>query len=164
MKKIISIILLCASLIMLVSCFDVSAKPKEFSVSQGLKLTLTDDFKETEIEGYTVSYDSAKIAVFTLEEKFSLVDGFENYTIKQYGEAVRTANNTKDPTELKTEDGLTFFEYTFHNDDENEDYHYYSYVFKEEDAFWLVQFACLEDNAEELKGEIANYAKSVTFE
>ena len=51
---------------------------KKFS-SNGMTITLTDEFVKTNIEQYTVAYDSKNVAVFALREEFTLADGFEDY-------------------------------------------------------------------------------------
>lgn len=134
---------------------------KTFS-SNGMTITLTDEFKETSIENFTVVYDSENIAVFVLKEAFVLADGFENYTLEQYASLVIQANSLSS-SEIKTADGLTGFTFDFTNPETKDTYRYFSYVYKAEDAFWLVQFATLSENAEAHAAEITEWAKSIKF-
>ncbi len=134
---------------------------KTFS-AEGMSITLTNKFKETKVPNYTVCYDSSKVAVITLKESFTLVEGFENYTLAQYGDMV-TKNNGLTSADLKTTDGLTYFEYDFTNTEENKVYHYYSFVYKADDAFWLIQFATIKDDAKNHFDDIVGWAKSVKF-
>ena len=55
--------------------------------------TLTDEFVKTDIENYTIAYDSKNVAVFALKEAFALADGFQDYTLEQYGDLVLQNNN-----------------------------------------------------------------------
>ena len=51
----------------------------------------------------------------------------------------------------------------FDNPENKNTYRYFTYVYKTNDAFWMVQFATLKSNSEKLSQEIAEWAKSVTF-
>lgn len=137
-------------------------EPKVFS-ENGMSITLTNEFKESEAENYTNCYDSANVAIFALKEEFSLLDGSEDYTLEEYGNLVLKSNNHSS-AELKEIDGLTGFEYEFTNPDTNDEYQYFSFVYKSEDAFWLVQFATPEENEEEYRSKITQWAKTVSFE
>lgn len=134
---------------------------KTFS-SNGITITLTDEFKETNIGNYTVAYDSKNVAVFALKEEFTLADGFGDYTLEQYADLVIQANNLGS-AEIKTVEGLTHFEYDFTNPQTNDAYRYFSYVYKTNDAFWLIQFATLNENVDEYAQQITKWAKSVEF-
>lgn len=78
MKKVISaFVLICVLVSVLCGCSLLSAKSgsdKEFS-GEGLTITLTDNFRTAEIEGYTLCYDSFDVAVYALKESFEV---FEN--------------------------------------------------------------------------------------
>ena len=135
---------------------------KEFS-SKGMSITLTDEFVKADIENFTVTYDSKKVAVFALKEEFTLVQGFEDYTLEQYGNLV-IQNNRLSSSKLESIDGLIGFDYEFTNPDTKETYKYLSFVYKSSDAFWLVQFATLIENADEYSSKIVEWAKTISFE
>lgn len=141
--------------------FRRSARAKTFS-SDGMTITLTEDFKETKMEPYTVVYESKDAAVFVLREPFSLTSGFENNSLKDYADLVIRANNLGS-AEVKTEDGLTYFVYQFTNPETKDVYHYFSYVYKTDDAFWMIQFTTLDKNAKAYAKQTKEWAKSVTF-
>lgn len=135
---------------------------KVFS-GEGMSIVLTDSFYESDMEsGYTVVYDSANVAVFALKEDFSLIEGGENYTLEQYGEAVLISNSMTD-TEYQHTDGLTYFTYDATNPETNVDYTYNAFVFKADDAFWLVQFATLKEEADTYHPQIIEWAKTISF-
>lgn len=140
---------------------SITPEIKTFSYD-GMTITLTDEFRETNIENYTVAYDSKNVAVFALKEAFILADGFENCTLEQYADLVLQANNFSS-AEIKTADGLTGFEYDFTNPETNDTYKYFSYVYKTNDAFWLVQFATLSKNVDAYASEITQWAQSIKF-
>lgn len=126
-----------------------------------MTITLTDAFRETEVPNYTVAYDSKKVAVFALKEAFTLADGFENYTAEEYAALVIQSN--KVASEVKTIEGLVRFTYDYTNPETNDTYQYYSFAYKTKDAFWLVQFVVLKENAAEYDQQILQWAKSVSF-
>ncbi len=134
---------------------------KVFSFDE-MNITLTDEFGETEVKNYTVAYGSQDVAVFVLKEDFALADGFWDYTLEQYADLLIESNNLGS-TEPKTAEGLTSFEYEFTNPETNDVYRYFSYVYKTDDAFWMIQFATLSDNVDAYAQQITDWAKSVEF-
>ncbi len=156
------ITLLLVGTLVLSSCSFLGEPTAKTFTQNGMTITLTNRFKATTVEGYTVAFDSANIAVFALREAFTLMEGFSDYTLAQYGELVMSANQLTDVS-LQNGDGLTWFEYEFENTEMNQTYHYYTYLFKTNDAFWMVQLACLVENVDTCAPLIATYAKSVTF-
>ena len=135
---------------------------KTFS-SNGMVITLTDEFSETYIENYTVAYDSKNVAIFALKEEFTLVDGFQDFTLEQYGELV-LQNNNLSSSKIESKEGLTGFEYEFTNPETKDTYKYFSFVYKSNDAFWLVQFVTSIENIDECGSQIFEWAKTVSFE
>ena len=136
--------------------------PKDFS-SNGMTIKLTDEFVKTDVENYTVAYDSKNVAVFALKEAFTLAEGFQDYTLEQYGNLV-LQNNNLSSSKMQNLEGLTEFEYEFTNPDTKDTYKYFSFVYKSNDAFWLVQFATLTENVNEYRAQILEWAKTVSFE
>ena len=143
------------------SFLSKAPKEKTFS-SNGMNITLSEEFKETTVKNYTVAFDSKKVAVFALKEPFALVDSFEDYTLDQYADLVIQSNGLSS-SQKKTDNGLIWFEYDFDNPENNNAYRYFTYVYKTNDAFWIVQFATLKSYSEKVSQEIAVWAKSVTF-
>lgn len=143
------------------SISDTQHKEKVFA-SKGMSITLTDDFNETEIENYTLAFTSREVAVFALKEEFSLAEGFGDYTLEEYGSLVIENNGFNDVV-LNTVNGLTFFEYEYENPQNLATYCYASFIFKADDAFWLVQFATLKEDYESYASQIVEWAESVSF-
>lgn len=140
----------------------LKAEPKEF-MAEGMKITLTDDFRVSDIEtNQTVVYESQKVGVFALKEAFADVEELMDYTLEEYVEVVLEANELTDADRL-THDGLTGWEYTYTNPDTNETFRYYSYAFRADDAFWLIQFVTPDVESEKYAPQIAEWAGSVEF-
>ena len=146
----------------LFDAFNPAAEAKTFS-TDGMQITLTDAFQKSNYAGFDVCYDSRDAAVFVLKESFTLMDGFENYTLTEYGQLVLDANGFDSSVQLKQTDGLTYFDYVAKGSD-NADYYHFCVVYKANDAFWLVEFAVRESNAEDMVDTLIQWAKSVTFE
>ena len=135
---------------------------KDFS-SNGMTITLTDEFTKADVEQYTVAYDSEDVAVFALKEEFTMADDLQNYTLEQYGDLI-IQNNNLSSSKIENIDGLTTFEYEFTNPDTNDTYKFFSFVYKTNDAFWLVQFATRTENVDEYSSKIVEWAKTISFE
>lgn len=159
MKRFIAFLMVALMLVSFAACGS-NAKSTEFTHS-GMTITLTDAFKEASYEGYTVCYDSADVAVFVIKEDFTYLAGLEDYTLAQYAELVHNANSSRTPTAIADVEGLTTFEYSFYNQEEDTTYKYFTTMFKGDDAFWTVQFTCKAENYETLKADLIKYAKSV---
>ena len=129
----------------------------------GMSITLTNEFRELDVDTFTNCYESDEVAVFALKEEFSMLDGSEDYTLTQYGELV-LKNNGMDSFELQTADGLTYFEYESTIPDTNDVFTYFSFIFKTDDAFWLIQFATKTEDVKEVSPSIVEWAHSITFE
>ncbi len=136
---------------------------KTFSTN-GMSVSLTKDFKEETVAGYTATLVDNKnsLAVFILQEKFSAMEGFEDWTITEYAEAVRKSAPVSAGA-VKKENDITCFEYQFTNTELNTKYYYYTTVFKDTDCFWTVQFTCLAKDMDEMKPIFAEYAQTVAF-
>ena len=160
MKKVLAVLIAAVMVLSLAGC-ELFPKEKPFSVDEML-ITLTDAFAEAEFEGYTKAFDSRKAAVFVLREDKALLNGVE-LSLAEYAELTKAANANRGPGEIKTEDGLTYFEYESYGSDEQTIYSYFTTMFESKDAFWLVQFTGLRSEYEKLRPEFVKYAQSVTF-
>jgi len=139
--------------------FD-KAEPKDFT-SNGMTVTLTDDFEiSTDYIGFTTVYESPKVVLLVDKEPFESYPEIKGMTLSEYGNALIEVFEL-DGTTLNSKDGLMSFEYSATSDRE---YVYQCYVYKSEDAFWILQFATVKGNADDYRDEIVQWAKSVKFE
>ncbi|MBQ9743974.1 MAG: hypothetical protein IJW19_02515 [Clostridia bacterium] len=132
-------------------------KPMDIEVDD-MKMTLTKAFEEKE-DDVGIYYASDDVAVYFIEEKFTDLGVHANGSAKNYAELALLANNID--TEVKEEDGLVYFVYT--KTVKSKTFKYYSFSYKEDDAFWLIQFAVRENDAPEYEDRIFEWAKSVEF-
>lgn len=162
--------ILCAALIIdfLIGYFAVSAlfsggftRTKTFS-SNGMNITLTDKFVQTSAQGFTVCYDSPDVAVFALKEKFSMAEGFGDITLDEYRDLIVAGNNLTS-AEKKEINGLKALEYVYKNPQKQQTYRYYTFVYKTDDAFWTLQFVCLDKESSDHYKDILKWVGSVEF-
>lgn len=138
-----------------------SAKPMTFSTA-GLQIILTEEFSpDPTMEGFTVCYLSPRVAVFALQEPFSLAEGFGELTAAEYGELVREALPHDTETVSTEEDGLLYL--TYEADVEGDRFFYFNTLHKTGDAFWQVCFAMPVQFADALRDEVVSWAKSIRF-
>lgn len=138
-----------------------SAEPMTFSAA-GLQITLTEDFApDHTMEGFTVCYLSPRVAVFALQEPFTLAEGFGELTAAEYGELVLEALPHGTETVTTEEDGLLYL--TYEADVEGDRFFYFNTLHKTDDAFWQVCFAMPADLADTQLNNLMTWAKSICF-
>lgn len=111
-------------------------------------------------EGFTACYGTDDVVVLATEEAFSLMAGFSSYTIEDYGNLI-LQNNTIGATLQTAPNGLVYFEYEATSD---ATYRYRAYLYKESDAFWMIQFAVEASAFAEYEDEIQAWAASIVFD
>ena len=136
-------------------------EPKTFT-ADGLTITLTAAFEPQEYEGFTQCYEGSGTAVMALKEEFSLISGFGDYSLEEYGLLVIESNGLED-TALKLNENVTYFTYTTDLGD-GDVYFYMAAVYKGSDAFWLIQFAAPAAQQEKYESQFLEWASSVVVE
>ncbi len=139
----------------------IDGAPVNIIDESGIKITLTDSFEETYVDGFSFSYGCDDVAVFGTKESFSLVEGFENYSLEEYGEMVIENNGIE--AELQNENNILFFEYQFYNEDSETNYCYLVAVYKASDSYWTVNFTAAEEDYELYRPLFLEWAESVMF-
>lgn len=137
-------------------------RPKEFS-SNGMTITLTNEFTENEDEEYTAYYSSSRAGIFIQREGFDLVPEFEDITLEEYYELLLMSNPAGSASELQEEDGVVFFEYEQPATETGKQYMDLVAIYRTDDAFWFVDFMAHEKNYDKCRAQFLNWASSVTF-
>ncbi len=163
--KKIGVVIFCLSLLLgfaagFASAFIEDTSPKTFS-DEGITITLTGEFEEVDFEEYTVCYGSRDLAVFAIEEEFSLVPGASALSLNQYAHLVMNTGGVT--SEIKTANGLTYFEYEGTDPETGEVYYYYTFTYKASDAFWIVQFGMDRAEKDTYREQVFEWAASVRF-
>ncbi len=141
---------------MVLSGRETPAVEKSF-ICQDLTITLTDRFRETEVDGYTACYASGDAAVFALREPFDAKEGFGDLSVVEYGTMVLTNNALAKTVTLEDDGGMIVFRY------ESSGYWYYTVLLKGTDAFWMVQFTALTENAQAYMQIFRQWAQGIVL-
>ena len=132
--------------------------------SGGVNITLTNEFQEEYMDGFVACYGSVDVAVFVRTDSFAVDPELKNYTVEEYAEQLYKLNQHDVPNGIQSENGLTFYEYQYHNSNDGITYCYFTYIYKTEGGFWIVQFATPNLEVNNYREDIAKWAKTVTFE
>ena len=132
--------------------------PAEIAVND-LRITLNKDFdKDSDSKG-EATYNASNVSVFFLEDKFVDMGVHASSTVKEYARLSQIVNSVD--AEIYEKDGLVYFSYVKEID--NIEYKYTCFAYKEDDAFWMVQFCTRASKAEKYEDKIFEWAKSVEF-
>ena len=161
MKKLLCV---CISLVLMLSLLtSCSTKPKDFTWN-GVTLTLDSGFVEHEITNESASYANyfkAYVVVVSYETVSSLTElGYDaDMTVAEYAALSIEANEFE--SEVKTTDGVTYYNYTGNAD--GTDYTYMATVHLLGGSFWLVQFACETKDYANAESQFLAWAKTVSY-
>ena len=121
----------------------------------GLRLTLTDQFTEQKSErGFDAYYTSDFCGVVVLKEEFYMDKSMAEEDVEEYTRSV-IENNGRAGIEPQNQDGLWF--YTA----ESGASMLYSFSYKGQDAFYIVQFMCMSRDVHLYEDLIFQWAKAV---
>lgn len=161
MKKLLCV---CISLVLVLSLLTACASsPKTFTWN-GLTIELSSGFIEHEVTNESASYAnyfSTYVVVISYETVDSLVTlGYDSdMTVDEYAALSIEANELD--TEVKTADGVTYYNYT--GDADGTEYTYMATVHLLGNSFWLVQFASETKDYEKAEAEFLAWAKTVSY-
>ena len=123
----------------------------------GFSITLTDQFTEKESElGFDAYYSAPFCGVMVLIEPFTPENGLEEESLVEYVSNVIESNG-HDAHPLETE-GLIYYRY------ERDGYAGVSYSFKGNDAFYVFQFVCRNEDMQHYASLFYFFAESVTVD
>lgn len=139
-----------------------SSSPKNFSCDD-MTITLTKAFKESANEKFKTTYLSKNVGIYVSKEDVSLIPTASGITVAEYAELLIAANSDKENTAVETRGGLTYFEYDSFLSSLNETYHYVAFVYKTDNAFWMIQFATRAGEYKDHESAIFGWADTVRF-
>ena len=155
-------------ILVLCGCGGGSKETSKTFEKAGLAITLTTEFHEKEHVEYTAYYASDKMIVVTIKESFTSFEKVgkdaEMMSVEEYARLVLDTYQDfyNSASEVTVENDMVSFVYE--NDALGKDYKYVWYGFKAVDAFWAVQFGCVDANFDSLQSEMLAYAKTVEIE
>ena len=131
--------------------------------SNGITITLTSDFQKVKTDNL-VTLGTKEVVVMANKETFSGSSGLENVSVDQYYDALLKNIKGADAIEDKKSDEGRYVLYDFTNPETNDTYRYYTFVYKTDDAFWIVQFASLTKYSDKYSKQFLEWAKQIEFE
>ncbi len=166
-KKIGTIVLIVAVIVgfllgFLKGFFEDYAQPETFVLDE-MSITLTDQFEKVETLDSDFTLESNDVVVFVVKEDFSLLEDFGELTLEEYGELVIENNGLSEVSELYEDEELLYFDYIYEDDETGLDIYYLSYVYKSEQAFWVVQFSVYDKESYDYLDSFYEWASSVEF-
>ena len=153
-------LLLYAAISLVVSLIP-TGEPKTFTQGD-MSITLTDEFRKTEIDMWDAAYKTTDVVVAVKCEDFYLYKDLRYYSPVQYAkEAIR--NSGINSTVERGPGSLTYFVFSEHSEDRGVTYQFYCYIYKTTDAFWIVEFCVPAEQVSRYEKTIVEWARSVHF-
>lgn len=138
----------------------IGSKEKMFSAGD-MNIILTESFEQQFVPGYAGVFGTKDVAVFVTTDPFDIGSVVMNFTEEQYAQQIINYNGFTD-SKVITEGDLTYFTFDENNED-GESFRYFAYIYKSDDAYWMVQFATEKSRAKKYTDDIAKWAASVRF-
>lgn len=154
--KLMSILVICS---LIFGC-SFNKTTDEVYKANGISITMNKGFVKKDLASATVYYESNEAILTALKETFTDLETAnlgKASSVNDYAKAVLT--NNKNDSEIKTEDDLTYF--TYEKEASGKDFYYLASVYKSNDSFWLLNFACETKNKDTYEPLFKLWAKSV---
>ncbi len=156
---IVAAVILGVALGVLSGWLENRTEPKTFTSGE-FSITLHDKFEVEADPDFDALYLSENVLVMVTKERFADLEGMEIKSLQDYGKALMDIYEIDG--ELTVEDGLTYFEYDY-SDMVEGDYHYVCTLHESADAYWIVEFSTMQEDAAEYAEKIRTWAKSVSI-
>ena len=145
-----------------VPILEIFSKTKTYTADE-LNIVLPKDF--TAISGrddLVACYSSNDVSIYIKKEAITEDSYLEMYDLDNYRLNILHENGMK-YEELKNIEGNPYFMYDYLHEASGVTYTFFTFAYKTDDAFWMVQFATEKENVAEFEADIIQWADSVTF-
>lgn len=133
-----------------------------FSVEE-MTITLTEDFKQYNEEGFIATFRSSKVWVFATRNSFDEYPEGKELSEEEFAERIKAQNGNE--AEIKqTRRGIYYLVYEGEHPVNHVKYQYYGFVYKSDDALWFLQFGTTEEFFTRYKNKFVRWANSVEFD
>ncbi len=139
---------------------ETDVAPEVFTYGN-MSITLTNEFSERNVDGFSACYESYSSIILINKDDKEFFEDFDSYTLEEYGNDI--IENSEYDVELQKENGLTYFEYVYNDEESGDVYSYFVPVYKTDDAFWLFQFSSFEEDYETYREQFVEWAMTVEF-
>lgn len=130
----------------------------ETFTAEEFSITLPETFYESSADGYTALYDSDKAAVFVIRESFESLGVTDDFTVEDYADAVIAANPGYDYADVSVDSGYAITQFN------NSGLDFCCAMYKAEEAFWFIQFACYEEDYDVMVDYFSEWLWTATFD
>ena len=128
-----------------------------------MKITLTKDFSETDVNGWEFCFTSNDATIFGRKETFKDYPLLEGFSLSEYSSLVLSNTKIDSSVELKAHKDFYYFSYVSNNVAGKGDVMYYAMMFDAPDGFLVAYFSCLADKVETIGPQIFKWADSIRF-
>ena len=137
------------------------AKKEQVFTHGEFSITLSNQFRETEYEGYDACYDSLYVFASLVEERFDEYEDLTDYSLDDYGQALLEVYELEGP--MSVGEFYQWCDYEETSDDGNETYCFRTYIYKGNEAFWLLTFGVEQEKLASYEPNFHTWASSVQF-
>ena len=126
-----------------------------------MTITVPGDFRPYDVDQFPDAYANSSCMFILIEDSFSKWAGAEALTVEEYAQLVVESNGGA--MQLQEQNGVLWLEHNYTDPATGDAYYYYSYPYKEDDAFWLLQFCVEAKSAQQMQPQIAQWVSTVEF-
>ncbi len=128
-----------------------------------ITIRLPEEFSNYEVDGYTMGFESEKVSIAGLREDYKTYPELASTTLEQYSSFILDNNSNRGMKRSEYFGEMASAEHTYLNTENNQNYKYFSVMLKTHEAFWLIQFSCVESDYETLKPQFIEWAKTIRY-
>ena len=161
-KRILCVLIIISMVLSMTACG--APKEKQFTVDE-LRITLNSSFRNAKKDGYSGTFQSSDIVVVVQRESKSDINKLVGeINMSDYENMALTGNASRNPSQVFRENGFSYLEYDYTDQDSKKTYSYFTSFHESDKAFWTLQFICLKDKYQQYKSQFIEYAASVSFD
>ncbi len=162
--RIIGIVIVAAVVAIIANVKEAGWFAKDRDITVGdFSITLTHDFEEGELfDDWYAFIESDFAQVYAYRQPFIIEDyDISEVTVEDYGALLESLDYFGEKySKHTTPDGIIYYEYIYVADN-GEECADYLFVIKGSDAFWEVEFLCLDEKGDKLEERFIEWAESV---
>ncbi len=141
---------------------DIFSKTKTFTTEE-INIVLPKDFTPTtDRDGFIACYGTNDVSLYIKKDIITQENDLHLYDLDNYRLNLLHKNGLV-YDDLKNTEGNAYFVYDYVNEASNVTYTFYTFTYKTDDAFWVVQFATEKNKAVQYEADIIQWAETVTF-